>query len=121
MKEILFNLTFACVIVIALDLLVIELNESINVKIVVAFVNLITLIGMTFAHFYLAEKITSDLVSIGDVFYNSAWHRLPVKQQRLLVLPIQRAQRELRLKGLGLFNCSMPVFLSVQLISLHRS
>lgn len=117
MKAVLFNLTFACVIVIASNLLVVELNESINVEMMVAFVNLIVITVMTFAHFYLAEKITSDLLSIGDLFYNSAWYRLPIKQQKLLVLPIQRAQRELRLKCLGLFNCSMPVFSSVQLIS----
>lgn len=104
-------------IVIAFNLLVIELNESINLEMMVAFGDLGTVIAMTFAHFYLADWIASNLVAIGDHFYNSPWHRLQVDQQKRLVLLIQRAQRELRLKGLGLFECSMPVFSSVAFIS----
>lgn len=113
MTMVLFNLTFTCTIVIAANLVVVELSEAIDVEILVAFTDMATLIGMTFIYFYLAEWITSDLLGIADHFYNSAWHHLPVKQQKLLVLTIQRAHRELRLKGLGLFNCSLPVFSSV--------
>lgn len=110
MKVVLFSMTLTCVIVIAANLLVFELNESFNQEIFVAFLDMGVEIIMTFAHFYLAEWITSDLLTIGDHFYNSAWYDLPLKHQKLLVLPIQRAQRELRLKGLGLFECSLPVF-----------
>lgn len=116
MKVILFNLTLTCVIVIALNLLVFELNESLNLEMIVALCNMVVMIGMIFAHFLLAEWITSDLLSIGDHFYKSAWFRLPVMRQKLLIVPIQRAQREVRLKGLGLFDCSLAVFSSVNLI-----
>lgn len=115
MKVVLFSMTFTCGIVIAANLVVFELNESFNLEIFVAFLDMVVEIVMTFAHFYLAEWITSDLLSIGDHFYNSAWFCLPLKQQKLLVLPIQRAQRELRLKGLGLFECSLPVFSMVEI------
>lgn len=103
-------------IVIALNLLVFELNESLNLEMIVALCNMVVMIGMIFAHFLLAEWITSDLLSIGDHFYKSAWFRLPVMRQKLLIVPIQRAQREVRLKGLGLFDCSLAVFSSVNLI-----
>lgn len=109
-------MTFTCVIVITLNLLVVELNESINLEVIVAFLNAGIMIGLTFALFYLAEWITSDLLSIGELFYNSAWYRLSVHEQTRLVLSIQRAHRELRLNGLGLFACSLPVFSSVKLI-----
>lgn len=115
MKVTLFNLTVTCVICIAFNLLVFELLDSLNVEVLVAFIDIGFVIGITFAYFYLAEWITFDLLSIGDHFYNSAWFQLPVKQQQLFVLVIQQAQRELRLKGLGLFDCSMGVFSSVML------
>lgn len=115
MKVVLFNMTFICVIVIALNLLVVELNESVSVQMVVAFTDLISVVLVTFSYFFLAECITTDLLSVGDLFYNSDWYRLlSVQQQKLLVLPIQRAQRELRLKGLGLFDCSLVTFASVK-------
>lgn len=115
MKVALFNLTFTCTIVIALNLLVVELNETLNLEMVVALTDIALIIGITFAHFYLAEWITSDLLGIGEVFYNSAWYCLPVKRQMLLALPIQRARREFRLKGLDIFDCSLRAFSSVRL------
>lgn len=116
MQVTLFNLTFTCVICVAFNLFVFELIESLNVEVMVAFIDIGFVIGLTFALFYIAEWITSDLLSVGDHFYNSDWFQLPVRQQQLLVLPIQRAQRELRFKGLGLFDCSLPVFTSVKSI-----
>lgn len=113
MKVVLFNMTFTCSIVIALNLFVFELSETLNLELIVAFIDMAGISPLTFALFYFAERITSDLLSIGDHFYNSAWFQLPVKQQKLLVLPIQQAQRERRLKGLGLFDCSLALFSSV--------
>lgn len=117
MRVILFNLTITCTIVIALNLFVLELNESISIEMVIAFADMNMILLLTFGHFYLSEWITLDLLRIGDHFYNSAWYRLlSVKQQKLLVLPIQRAQREIRLKGLAFFECSLLVFSSVNII-----
>lgn len=113
MELILFNMTLTCTIVLAFNLLVVELNGTINLEIFVAFVDLGVVLGLTIGYYYPAEWITSDLLMIGDHFYESYWYRLPAHQQKLLVLPIQRAQRELRLKGLGLFECSLSVFLTV--------
>lgn len=120
MDLIIFNITFTCTAVIAFNLLVVELNESINFEMLVAFADLVVVLLITALYFFHSEWITSDLYEIGDNFYNSPWYILPIRQQRLLVLPIQRAGREFRLKGLGIFECSLVLFLAVNsTISTH--
>lgn len=114
MSVALFILTFTCTIVIAFNFLVVELAETVNVEMIIALTDIGVMIGITFAHFYLAEWVTTDLFDIGDLFYNSAWYCLPVKRQKLLTLPIQRASREFRLRGLDVFDCSLPAFSAVQ-------
>lgn len=113
MELIIFNITFTCIIVITCNLFVIETNDTLSFPIIVALCDMFSLVGLSFIYFYFSEQITFSLMEIGDFFYDSAWYRLPSKQQSHLVLPIQRAQREFRLRGLHLFNCSLPVFLSV--------
>lgn len=113
MEVILFNITLTCIIVIAFNLFVIELNDDINIEVLVALTNMSVMVGLTFIYFYLAERITTDLLAIGEIFYNSAWDRLPANYQKLLVLPIQRTEREVRLTGLGMFSCSLFTFSSV--------
>lgn len=117
MQMIMFNMTFTCVIAIAFNLYVFELNDSISFEMMVAFVDIGMVLMLTFAHYFLAEWITTDLLSIGDFFYNSPWYRLKSNQQRLLAIPIQRAHQEIRLKGLDIFECSLPIFGSVKLVS----
>lgn len=110
---ILFSVTFTCIAAITFNLLAVELNGSLNLEIIVSFGNLIRVGGITFLYFYLADWLTTDLLDIGDIFYESVWYQLPAQQQKLLGLPIQRAQRVMRLTGLGLFECSLPVFAGV--------
>lgn len=113
MEAILFNMIFTCTVVIAFNLFVIESSDGYNFEMIIAFIDLSFMVGLTFAYFYLSEWITTDLLEIGDIFYDSPWYRLPTKHQKLLTLPIQRAGRELRLTGLGLFDCSLAVFSGV--------
>ena len=114
MEVIVFNMTLTCTVVIASSLFVIESSGGLGFEILVGFMNLCTILFLTFAYFFLSERITMRLLEIGDIIYNSPWYdRLTAKQQKLLVLGIQRAQREVRLTGLGLFDCSLPIFGSV--------
>lgn len=113
MNLIIFVITFTCIIVIAFNLFVLELANAIDITMLSAFVDSGIVIGLTVVYFYLSEWITGDLLDIGEIFYNSPWYRLPPKQQTLIKLPIQRAQREIRLSAFGLFGCSLPVFASV--------
>lgn len=116
MKVILFNMTFTCIIAIAFNLYVVELNGTLNMQLSMALIDLAFVLGLTFAHFALSERISSELLEVGDHFYNSPWYRLKISQQKLLVLPIQRAHQEIRLKALNIFECSLPVFSSVQIL-----
>lgn len=116
MEWILFSLTVTSTIGIAFTLFVIESNDTITLEIFVASVNLALQLGTTFVCFYLSERITTELLGIDEIFYNSSWYRLlTAKQQQLVVLIIQQAQREIRLTGLGMIECSLPVFSSVNL------
>lgn len=108
-------MTFTCIVDIICDSIVLESSGALNVEATTAFFNIVLMLGLEFAYFLLSEWITSDLLEIGDFFYNSTWYGWPTKQQKLLEFPIRRAQRELRITGLGLFKCSLAVFASVSI------
>lgn len=112
METILFIATLTCSLVIACNLCVFDLSDTFSLEIFVAIFDLYAIL-LNFAYFYLAERISTDSLEIGDFFYNSPWYQLPAKHQSLLVLPIQRARRELRLSGLGIFECSLMTFSAV--------
>lgn len=120
MELILFHMSLMCTIVIALNLFAFELNDPLSLQGMNVFINLMVFVMLTFAHYFLSERLTSNLLEIGDIFYNSSWYRLPVKRQRLLVLPIERGHCVLRLRALGLFDCSLENFASVKLCSFFR-
>lgn len=113
MGLILFSMLVSSTLVIAFSLFVFELNESINLEVASAFIDVMGCLGLSFAHFYLSERITTDLLDIGDIFYNSPWYRLPKKRQKLVMMPIIRAGRVFRLTGFGLFDCSLEMFSAV--------
>lgn len=115
MALILFSLTLLCTSDIALNLLSVEVNFALNQGMLNVFINFLMVFALTFAHYFLSEYVTADLLEIGEIFYNSAWYQLPVKHQRLLALPIERAQREVRLKNVDLFDCSLAIFSSVKI------
>lgn len=114
MDPILFAMILTCSVALALDLFAIELAGVISVETTNAVLNINLLLILIFTYCYRSECVTTDLLEIGDNFYNSEWYRLPVKQQQLLALPIERAHSEFRFKGLGLLNCSLAVFSSVR-------
>lgn len=118
MELILFHMSLMCTIVIALNLFAFELNDPLSLKAMNVLINLMVIVLLTFAHYYLSERLTSNLLEIGDIFYNSAWYRLPVKRQRLLMLPIERGHSVFRLRALALFDCSLDNFASVKLYRL---
>lgn len=115
MELTLFIVTLTCTVTIAFNLFVVELSDSLDVESLCALLSLFTLTSASFIYFYASERLTRDLLEVGDVFYNSAWYRLPAKQQLLLKLVTIRAQRDVRLKSLGLIDCSLPVFASVRM------
>lgn len=70
----------------------------------------------TYLYCLLSESVTSELASAADAFYLSNWYKLPLHQEKLFVIPIRRAQKDYRMSGLGLVECSLGVFSSVWII-----
>lgn len=61
-----------------------------------------------------SENLTTKSYEIGNItFLDLQWYNLSVSQQKLLVLPIARAQKTYRLEGFGIFDCSLEMFLKV--------
>lgn len=113
MEIILFITTLTCGTIVAFNLCVVELTNTLNMEAIIAIMDIWAMLGLTFAYFYLAEWITSDQLEVGVIFYNSPWYQLSIKHQKLLALPIQRAASELRLKCFNLFECSLLTFSAV--------
>lgn len=89
----LFLITLECTVTFAFNLYVLELNPAISMKAVVAILSIVIAVSFTFAHFYLSEWLTSNLLSVAGSFYDSSWYRvLPMKQQKLLMLPSRRSR-----------------------------
>lgn len=118
MGVIVFTMTIICTLVVAMNLFAIELIDAVTTETMNAVLNTFFVLLLVFMYCSLSEYMTSDLSEIGDIFYNSVWYRLPVKEQCLMLQPIERAQSVFRLKGLGLFDCSLDVFTTVKILVL---
>lgn len=68
----------------------------------------------TFVFCYLSESFTNDLFDVGNMFFDSAWYRLPAKKQLMVAQVIQMSQRPFRLTGYKIIDCSLQVFSSVR-------
>lgn len=90
-----------------------ESVDRLDVQAMASFYDFTSVLVTTFIYCYLSERVTADLLFVGDIFYASLWYHLPSKQGKLLKLSIERSQWEFRLKGFELINCSLSVFLSV--------
>lgn len=63
---------------------------------------------------YFSEKITDRSYEVGGIVYSEVfWYKLPIAQQKPLIFVIQRAQQHFRLRGYGIFDCSLQMFLKV--------
>lgn len=113
MSETLFLQLLVTAVNSAILLIAIDVTDILNMMTIISIYGLVCIFTQTLFYCYLAETVTSKLLSIGDIFYESDWYRLPVRQQQLVMLPIQRSQEEFRLSGLGLIDCSLWVFASV--------
>lgn len=113
MNGILFSQLLMCALITAFNLFALASMEQINVQAMASFHDLISVLVTTFIYCYLSETVTENLLAAGDVFYASLWYYLPAKQRKLIQLTVGRSQRGFRLKGYGLIDCSLSVFLSV--------
>lgn len=109
-SELLFYQLFVCAAATASNIFALESNGILSARALGAVYDLTAVLALTFIYCYLSESMSLHLNGIGDIFYEMAWHRLPTKAQKLLILAIQHSQQEYRLKGLGFVDCSLFVF-----------
>lgn len=114
MSATIFNQLLVCAVTIAMQLFLLESTKLISFDTVISVYFIFVFTTTAFIYCSLSETVTTDLLSIGDNFYDFAWYLLPVQQQRFFLLPIQRAYREFHFGGLGLIDCSLKNFLSVK-------
>lgn len=110
MNEILFCQLMTCATIEALCLFSIEANSIFSTDNIIILYVLLSVVLTTYILCYLSETITQNLLDTGDIFYQSPWFLLPIKQQMFFVVPIKRSQKVFHLKGLGFINCSSRVF-----------
>lgn len=71
------------------------------------------LVAATCVNFILcnyADKLTQEASEVADAMYNTAWYDMPVEQQKMLLLPIARSQKLIRLTGFGIYTYSLQNF-----------
>lgn len=109
-SELLLYQLLMCAAATAIDLFALESNGIFSAHSLATAYDLIIVLAMTFMYCYLSEALSSSMYEIGGIFYGMAWYQLPAKKQVLIRLPIQQSQREFRLEGVGLVDCSLDVF-----------
>lgn len=66
---------------------------------------------------HFSEKFTDRSNEVGEMVYSEVfWYKLPIAQQKTLIFVIRRAQQHFRLRGYGIFDCSLEMFLKVSLL-----
>lgn len=111
--DVVFYQLMVCAVIIAFNLFALDIATATILHSIVSLGELLSTIVPTYIYCSLSEYFTANLLEIGEVFYASTWYNFRVKYQKLLKMPIMRSQREVRLSGLGLIDCSLNVFLSV--------
>lgn len=111
-----------CIICTVLELLTIDqsIQHGRFVVFDVTIITSITLLGLhltiVFILCFYGEALSAQSFQVTDIIYsNLLWYKLPVQKQRILDIPIRRAQKIFRLKGYGIFDCSMDLFLKVKI------
>lgn len=114
-SPVLFYQLVLCAVNTAIFLYVLGLQGLLlNLDALVCLMGILSVLFPTFIYCHLSESLTFKLCSVGLIYYSCAWYCLPIKQQKLIILPIKRAQKEVRMTGLGIVDCSLSIFSSVR-------
>lgn len=109
----LFFQLLICAVSLAVYMMGMETSKAFGLTFFVSISGIVNNLTATYIYCLLSENVTLDLGMIGNNFYDCAWYQLPVRQQRLFAVPIQWAQLEFRMTGLGWVECSLRVFTAV--------
>lgn len=117
MQSILFYQLMSCVLFSVFSLFALDQSifmHKIDFTTICSLAALLSALIPTFVYCYFSEGLTADLLEVSDILYESMWYKLPNQEQKLLILPIQRAQRVFRLNGFKFVACSLDTFSRVK-------
>lgn len=114
MSATLFALLLMYGITIAVFMIGLAATNTFDFEFLGTFSGTIVILIQLIIYCHLSENVTNHLALTGDLFYESQWFPLPVKLQRVYILPILRSQKDFRVTGLGIIECSLRVFASVR-------
>lgn len=103
-------------LIVAFYLFILDSNDLLSIASFAALCGSPTVLLPTFVYCKLSENVALDLEEIREAFYGCSWYCMRVSHQKWFLLPIQRAQQSFRMMGLGVLECSLGVFLSVNAI-----
>lgn len=69
---------------------------------------------------YFLSNLTIDVMSIVDRVFDVYWYQLARKEQFIALTIIRRSQNPFVLKGLGVFDCSLSTFLTVNMTTVCK-
>lgn len=110
LSVIIFVHLLCCASIIGFNFLLLECSDNIDLQVLSSLYVMLSDIAVNFVFCLLSEQITSALLRVGDIVYNSMWYRLPTQQQVLVTLLLQRSQEIFRLRALGIIHCSLDTF-----------
>lgn len=116
MSGLLFTVLFSCILMLALNFFSLDQTVVINFALLYNLQCLTIFLVTSYIYSRFSENITANSFKIADNTYNnSLWYAMAVKQQKALILLIARSQKEFRLTGLGMVNCSLATFSTVKI------
>lgn len=116
---ILFNQLIVCVLFLVLRLLSLDQSVKFDLVLITNLIGLAEHLVICFVYCNFSENVTQISVGVVDVMYDSTWYTLPINFQKLLILMLMRSEKEFRLKGAGMIDCSLATFLAVRIFFFH--
>lgn len=72
-------------------------------------------LAYNYALCYFVTTITTGGQMIGDIVFDLDWYQLPSAGQQFSRMVMHRSQKVIKIKGLGVFVCSLETFLKVRI------
>lgn len=113
MSDIIFIMLFSCVIYFSICLFSLDQVDEIDSTFRIRITAPLPILFVTCLYCYFSEMITEKSAAVAQTTFDSMWYKLAMNQQKAIIPILVRSQREFRLQGLGIIDCSFPIYLAV--------
>lgn len=105
------------ILMLAVDLFIIDQTGGIDANALLNLNSTSMFFVMSYVFCYLSENITAKSLANANIAYEATWYKMSNSSQKAIGMIIMRSQREYRIVGFGMVECSLEVFLTVISIS----